>query len=113
MADRRPGPLLPIPGGSLWLTAAIWICSIIFGWQHQVLWLVVLPIAFIGYALLEVGRNSAWTKRDMGLTGGQVIEAWKSGLPFRGYGTFMFVNPLVGAGIFGVAWVASAYWSGT
>jgi hypothetical protein len=113
MADHRPGPLLPIPGGSLWLTASMWIGSIVFGWRHQVPWLVVPPIAFISYALLEIGRNSAWAKREMGLTEGQVIEAWKSGLPFRGYSTFMFVNPLVSWGIFGVAWVASAYLLGT
>jgi hypothetical protein len=113
MADRQrfqtpvPGPLFPFPGGSLWLTGAIWVGSIVFGWMHQALWLIVPPIAFITYALLEVGRGSAWAKREMGLTGRQVINSWISGLPFRGYGTFMFANPVISWLIFGVAWAAS------
>jgi hypothetical protein len=103
-----PGPLFPVPGGSLWLTAVMWIGSIIFGWMHQALWFVVPPIAFVAYALLEIARGSAWAKREMGLTGREVIGAWKSGLPFRGYGTFMFINPAISWAIFGVVWAASS-----
>ena len=116
MVDRpkfktpAPGPLLPVPGGSLWLSAAMFIGSIVFGWMHQALWLIVPPILFIAYALLEVGRSSAWAKREMGLTGRQVINTWMSGLPFRGYGRFMFVLPAISWVIFGVAWAASSFY---
>src|SRR4051812_28235021 len=88
-----PGPLHP--NGSLWLMAITGIGSAVFGWMHQALWLVVPPIAFIAYALLEIGRGSAWARREMGLTWRNVFDAWISGLPFRGYGNFMFLNPLI------------------
>jgi hypothetical protein len=85
-----------------------WLASIAFGWMHQVWWLIVPPIAFIGYAALEVARNDAWAKREMNLTWGQVAMAWMSGASFRGYGRFLFVNPLVGFVLFGITWAASS-----
>jgi hypothetical protein len=117
MADPRgfrtqsPGPLIPIPGGSLWLTAAIWIGSVGFGWMHEVLWLVVPPIAFIGYAVLEEARGSVWAKREMGITWRNVIDTWMSGRPLRGYGGFMFGNPALSFVIFGVASAVSSLYS--
>jgi hypothetical protein len=105
----RPGPLHP--NGSLWLLAMSSIGSAIFGWMHQAPWLVAPPIAFIVYALLEIGRNAAWAKREMGLTGRHVADTWMSGRPFRGYGGFMFGGPAMNFVIFGVAWAASSYLS--
>jgi hypothetical protein len=49
-----PGPLLP--NGSILLMLVTWVGSVVFGWRHQALWLPVPPVAFITYAVLEVGR---------------------------------------------------------
>jgi hypothetical protein len=75
--------------------------------MHQVLWLVVPPIAFIVYAVVEEARGSAWAKREMGLTWRSVIDTWMSGRPFSGYGGFMIGNPVINFVIFGVSWGAS------
>jgi hypothetical protein len=101
-----PGALHP--NGSILLMLVTWIGSVVFGWMHQALWLPVPPVAFISYALLEVGRNSAWAKREMDLTWRSIFDTWVSGLPFVGYGRFMFGNPAVGLVLFGLAWVASS-----
>jgi hypothetical protein len=104
-----PGPLHP--NGSLWVMGITLMGSLVFGWLHQLLWLIVPPIAFIGYAFLEVGRTDAWAKREMDLTGRQVADAWISGRSFRGYGRFMFGNPLMNFFVFGATWVAPSFYS--
>jgi hypothetical protein len=91
--------------------AIIGIGSVVFGWMHQALWLIVPPIAFIAYAVAEEARGSAWAKREMGLTWRNVIDTWMSGRPFRGYGGFMFGNPAMAFVIFGVFWAASSLYS--
>jgi hypothetical protein len=106
VAPSRRGPLLP--NGSILLLLVTCIGSVVFGWMHQALWLPIPPVAFITYALLEVGLNSAWAKREMGLTWRQIFNTWISGLPFRGYGGFMFGNPAVSLVLFGLAWAASS-----
>jgi hypothetical protein len=100
------GPLHP--NGSILLLLVTCVGSVLFGWMHQALWLPVPPIAFITYAVLEVGRGSVRAKREMDLTWGQIFRTWMSGLPFRGYGQFIFGNPAMGLVLFGLAWVASS-----
>jgi hypothetical protein len=102
-----PGPLHP--NGSMLLLLTTSVASVVFGWMHQALWLPVPPIAFMTYALLEVGRKSVWAKKEMQLTWGQIFKTWMSGLPFRGYGGFMFLNPAVVLVLFGLAWAASTF----
>jgi hypothetical protein len=77
--------------------------------MHQALWLVAPPVLFIGYALLQVGRGSAWAKREMDLTWRNILDTWMSGQPFRGYGNFMFLNPVINFVVFGVAWAVSSF----
>ena len=110
VGHRRPKTNVPGPlhsNGSLLLLAGTCIGSVVFGWMHQVLWLLVPPIAFVVYMLLEVGRNSAWAKREMDLTWRNIFDSWMSGLPFRGYGNFVFANPVINFVVFGFAWAVS------
>lgn len=100
-----PGPLFP--NGSFWLLIITIIGSIVFGWQHEALWLIVPPAAFFLYAVIEQARGSAWAKREMGLTWGNVMDTWMSGRPFNGYGGFLLGNPLITFVAFGLAWVVS------
>jgi hypothetical protein len=72
-----------LPGDGL-LQVGTWIGSVVFGWMHQPLWLAVPLIAFMAFKLVQVGLQSAWAKRELGLTTRQVFESWMSGLPFRG-----------------------------
>jgi hypothetical protein len=112
MVDRQgpktnaPGPLLP--NSTFLLLAGTCIGSVVFGSMHQALWLPVPPIAFVVYTLLEVGRGSAWAKREMDLTWRNVFDTWMSGLPFRGYGNFVFLNPVINFVVFGFAWAVSS-----
>jgi hypothetical protein len=104
VASRRkpsadlPGPLTP-NGSALLIIVGMLAGSVAFGWMHQALWLMVPPIAFIGDTLWEVGRHSARAKREMNLT---------PDLPFRGYGKFAFLNPVIDFVLFGVTWAATS-----
>ena len=112
MTDTRrfktpaPGPLFP--NGSYWLLAITVIGSIVFGWEHKALWLIVPPATFVIYAVVEQARSSAWAKREMDLTWRNVFDTWMSGLPFRGYGGFMVGNPVINFVVFGFAWAVSS-----
>ena len=52
--------------------------SIIFGWKQQPYWLAVPAVAFVGYSIFLLERDSAWASRSLAMARQKIFETGKS-----------------------------------
>jgi Flp pilus assembly pilin Flp len=60
------------------LVFGTWVGSIVFGWKQQPYWLAIPAVAFVGYSIFLLERDSAWASRRLAVGRQKIFEMGKS-----------------------------------